>query len=316
MMDVVKLRSSVDRYLALRRSLGFAMRSEERRLRSFVAFLATRSPEGPIRAATALEWACSTPGCGPSGRAQRLSAVRGFLVYLHAHVPETEVPGPRLLRGAPRAIPFIYTKSQIRLLMDVASQLGPPGSLRPYTVATLIGLLASTGLRAGEALRLDRNDVRLLESPPHLVVRLTKFRKSRLVPVHASAAEALQSYAAKRKRMGYDRSSEAFFVSERHGRLAHGTVRHVFVSLARSAGLKPVGQSTPRLHGLRHSFAVRRLLAWYKAGVDVGERIPNLSVYLGHVRPRETFWYLTGTPELLRLAAERFEACGHARGRS
>ena len=116
--------------------------------------------------------------------------------------------------------------------------------------------------------------------------------------------------------MGYGGKSEAFFVSERHGRLAYGTVRHMFVSLVRRAGLKPVGQSVPRLHGLRHSFAVRRMVAWYEARVDVSARIPNLAVYLGHVRPRETFWYLSGTPELLRLAGERFEAEGDVRGES
>ena len=316
-MMPVELRIRLERYLALRRALGFAMRAEERLLRNFLAFLASRDPQGPIRAAAAVEWACCTPRCGAGGRARRLSVVRCFLNHVRACAPETEVPGPGLLPRPARSAPHVYTETEIATLMTAALRLGPPGSLRPHTFATLIGLLASTGLRAGEALRLHRTDVRLHEDPPRLVVRWTKFRKSRLVPLHPSGADSLRAYAETRKRLGYDGRCDAFFVSERRGPLAYSTLGHTFVSLARQVGLRgpPAGRG-PSLHGLRHSFAVRRLLAWYQDGVDVRERLPELSVYLGHARPRETFWYLTATPELLRLAADRFEALAGVGGGS
>jgi integrase/recombinase XerD len=317
-MPAAGLLDRLERYLALRRALGFHMRDEERRLRDFVVFIEAHGTDGPVQAQTAIAWVCSTGDrCGTSGQAQRLSMVRGFLAFLRAAEPETEVPGPRVLRRPVRPTPHIYSEAEVEALMTAARQLPPPGSLRPVTFRTLIGLLLSTGLRVGEALRLQETDVELDQDPPRLVVRLTKFRKSRLVPVHPSTAAALRTYAELRRRLGYSRRCSAFFISERRGPLRRTALTATFLSLARQIGLRgPAGEKGPSLQCFRHTFAVRRLLAWCAEGADVRARLPELSVYLGHVRPQATYWYLTAAPELLRLASDRFEAHVHAGPRS
>lgn len=306
----VDLRGRLDNYLSLRRALGFEMRNEERLLRDFMLFVEARGEDSCVRAETAVAWACSTADrCGPGCQARRLSVVRGFLTFLHAEVPETGVPSPGVLKRPLRATPHIYSEGEVNALLAAAQGLGPAGSLRPVTFTTLIGLLLSTGLRAGEALRLQVTDAQLDEDPPRLRVRQTKFRKSRFVPLHSSTADALQRYAKRTRHVAHDRRCHAFFVSARSGPLHYHTVSRTFLSLARQIGLRdPAKEKRPTLHSFRHTFAVRRLLAWYREGADIHARLPELSVYLGHVRPQETYWYLTATPELLRLASDRFEA--------
>ncbi len=308
-MNFSELPDRLERYLALRRAIGFQMHAEERLLRDFVAFVEAHGSPGPVRAQTVVDWACSTAErCGPGGQARRLSVARGFLSHLRAAVPETEVPGPGLLAGRKRPLPYVFSEVEIQSVIDAARQLGPPGSLRPHTVATLIGLMASSGLRAGEAMRLRLTDVDLEADPARLQVLETKFRKSRLVPIHPSTADALRAYAQERHRLGYDRLCDFFFVSERAGPLHYRVVARTFVALARRLGMRgPRGHHAVRLHALRHSFAVRRMTAWYREGVDVHARLPELSIYLGHARPSDTYWYLTATPELLAGAADRFE---------
>jgi integrase/recombinase XerD len=314
----VELQGRLDDYLSLRRALGFEMRNEGRLLRDFVLFVAARGEAGCVRAETAVAWACSTADrCGPGCQARRLSVVRGFLTFLQAEAPETGVPSPGVLKRPPRATPHIYSEGEVNALLAAAQGLGPPGSLRPVVFTTLIGLLLSTGLRAGEALRLKVTDVQLDEDPPRLVVRQTKFRKSRFVPLHTSAADALRGYAERTKHIAHDRRCHAFFISARSRPLHYHTVSRTFLSLARRIGLRdPTKEKRPTLHGFRHTFAVRRLLAWYHEGADIHARLPELSVYLGHVRPQETYWYLTATPELLRLASDRFEAYVEKEARS
>jgi integrase/recombinase XerD len=304
------LRGRLDDYLSLRRALGFEMRSEERLLRNFVLFVETRGEDGCLRAETAVAWACSTADrCGPGCQARRLSIVRGFLTFLQAEAPETGVPSQGVLKRPLRATPHIYSSREVNALLAEARRLAPTGSLWPVTFTTLIGLLLSTGLRVGEALRLQVTDVQLDEDPPRLVVTQTKFRKSRLVPLHSSAAEALQGYAKRTRHIALDRRCQAFFVSARSRPLRYHTVARAFRLLAKRIGLRdPAKRKRPTLHGFRHTFAVRRLLAWYHEGADINARLPELSIYLGHVRPLETYWYLTATPELLRLASDRFEA--------
>jgi integrase len=297
------------RYLALRRALGFAMRAEERLLRDFVAFIDTHGFGDPLAAMVAVDWAQTTAAhCGPAGQARRLSVARGFLAHVRAAVPETAVPAHGLLARARRRRPYLFTDAEMTALLQAASALGPRDALRPYTVATLIGLLASCGLRAGEALRLRLADVDLTAEPPCLHVRLTKFRKSRLVPLHSSTVTALRTYAAHRARLGYDDLCEHFFVSERPGPLNYHVIARTFVALVRRLGLRgPAGNRGASLHALRHTFAVNRLLTWYRTGLDVRARLPELAVYLGHVRPQDTYWYLSATPDLLRTAGDRFE---------
>jgi integrase len=193
--------------------------------------------------------------------------------------------------------------------MDAARRLGPRDALRPDTVATYIGLLASCGLRASEAIRLTLEDVALTATPPRLTVRQTKFRKSRIVPLHPTTATALNAYADRRKQLGHDGLCDAFFVSERGTPLNYHAIARTFVTLARRADLRgPLGERGMSLHHLRHSFAVARLAAWAQADDNVADRIPALAVYLGHARPQDTYWYLTAAPEVLRPAADRFAA--------
>jgi integrase len=227
---------------------------------------------------------------------------------LAAREPGTEFP-PRGLLGPAhaRGPAYIYSEADIAALIQAALTLTPANGLRPRTYATLIGLLASTGLRIAESLALVGGD--LDWSTGVLTVRRTKFSKSRLVPLHSSAVGQLKDYAEIRDRFHPSRPDTPFFVSEAGRSLCYGTVRHTFHVLLRQAlpGAAPVGRVRPRLHDLRHTFACRRLLAWYRDGTDIDRSIDQLSAYLGHAKVSDTYWYLTGLPELLELAGRRFE---------
>jgi integrase/recombinase XerD len=257
----------------------------------------------------ALDWACSgRHGISQAGQATRLTMARGFLSHLRASEPSTEVPAFGLVASARRPQPYLLTRAQITELLDGAAHLGPRNALRPHTYRTLIGLLACTGLRVGEAVRLTIDDVRLDSDPPYLLIRESKFKKSRLVPIHPTAAVALQQYAKQRHQLGYDALSDAFFVSECGTHLVRETVWITFIRLTRRLGICPEhGGRHPTPHSLRHCFAVERLATWYSAGLDVTALAPQLSVYLGHVDPQQSYWYFTATPELLGSAAERFQ---------
>jgi integrase/recombinase XerD len=306
-MTTADLQNHLDRYLELRRALGFEMRIEGRLLQDFLTFLQSRTLGEPLIAQAAIDWACSRGGS--KWQSGRLSIARCFLVHLRAHHPDVEVPPTRIIPSGVRPTPYIYTEAQIAALMNEANALQPAGSLRPHTYATLIGLLASCGLRPGEAVRLRDADVELDSHPPRLVIRETKFRKTRLVPVDASTAEALRRYAATRKHLGLADLSPSFFVSEAGFPLAYSTVGRTFHGIiSRLAIRTTAGSHGPNLRCLRHTFAVRRMLDWYERGLDVNKHLPHLSVYMGHTKPKHTYWYLTATPDLLSKAGSRFES--------
>jgi integrase len=308
-MSQPDLHLHLDSYLSVREALGFQMRAERTLLRGFVHFVENAQVSGPIRAQLAVDWACaSSSKRGTSGASQRLSMVRGFLSYLRASLPETEVPGRDLVASARRSKPFLFSAEQLQALMRAAQEAGPQGALRPYTLSTLIGLLASTGLRAGEAIRLTMADVELDCAPPFLHIRETKFHKSRLVPLHPSTADQLRFYISMRRDLRYDALSDVFFVSEKGQALSYQALAGWFTTLCQRMGIEPInGGRRPTLHALRHAFAIERIRRWYHEGVDVQALLPNLSVYLGHVRPQDSYWYLTATPELLTAAAARFQ---------
>jgi integrase len=310
------LEMRLEGYLGLRRAVGFAMKAEERLLRDFIAFLDRYGLDGAVQARDAIEWVTSTQErCGARRQARRLSVARGFLVHLRTAVPETQVPAYGLLASPLRPTPHIYSEAEIDALMTAARSLGPVGTLRPHTYVTVIGLLVSCGLRIGEAIRLRREYVDLQAQLPQLRITETKFRKTRVVPLHPSTARALIDYAEARRRFGHDGRCDTFFVSERGAPLAYQTVLRTFTRLARQAGIAVLaGRRESRLHQLRHTFAVRRLLAWYRDGADVHARLPELAVYLGHVKPEDTYWYLTATPELLASAAQRFASYASSGG--
>lgn len=307
--NAIALQAQIDAYIGVHQALGRQMHAQRLLLQEFAQYVDTHSHGGPIRAQVAFDWACATPSQrGGSGAAHRLSVVRGFLAYLRATLPETEVPGQRLLATSRWRKPFLFTPEQIVTLIDSALTVGPRGSLRPYTLSTLIGLLASTGLRPGEVIRLTLADLQLDLSPPHLCVKETKFYKSRLVPLHPSTADQLKSYARQRSTLHYAGLSDTFFVSEKGQPLNHNSLGRWFAQLCRQRDFWPADDTRqPSLYSLRHSFAIERLRQWYRQGKEAQALLPNLSVYLGHLGPKESYWYLTATPELLTAAAERFE---------
>lgn len=311
-MTSADLENQLECYLELRRALGFKMLIEGRLLHDFLAFLQGRTMAESLIAQAAVEWASSRGGS--KYQAGRLSVARCFLAHLRAHLPGIQVPSPGMIPSGVRPTPYIYSEAQIAALMREASALGPTGSLRPHTYATLIGLLVSCGVRPGEAVRLRDADVEMKATPPRLVIRETKFRKSRLVPVDSSTADALRTYASTRKRLGYDDLCQTFFISESGGPLAYSTVGATFLKIVRRLGIHGTASSHgPNLRCLRHTFAVRRLLNWYSQGMDVNKLLPNLSVYLGHAKPQNTYWYLTATPDLLAKAGSRFESYANQR---
>ncbi len=307
-MSVADLLLRVECYVGMRRAIGYTVLYEEKLLKDFVGCLASQDANSPIRAQRAIDWACApAPGRGPAGKASRLKVVRGFLSHLRATLPETEVPGPGVLAPIRWPSPYRYSPNEIEALMQEALQLRPKDSLRPHVYCTLIGLLASSGLRVGEALRLNIEDVRLDATTPHLHVVEGKFRKSRLVPLHATTAERLSAYAKDRMRLCCDALSDAFFVSEKGSHLTYDACWDTFGGLIRRVGIrKNTGSGRPGIHALRHSFTIERMVEWYRTGMPVKDLLPNLSVYLGHVQPAHTYWYLTATPELLGAAADAF----------
>lgn len=298
------LRSALADYLTLRRSLGFKLDRAGRLLAQFVGYCEAAGAE-TITIELALSWATLPENASECWLAGRLLVVRGFAKHLAFVDERTEVPPVGLLPGrSHRATPYLYSDDEIVRLMAAAKQL--PSPLRRATFETLIGLLCVTGMRVGEAIRLDRGDVDLADGI--LVVRNSKFGKSREVPVHESTTTALRAYTKCRDKICSQVNSPAFFISLAGTRLRYDGFHLAFLGLVRDAGLtRRSATCRPRPHDLRHSFAVSTLIDWYRDGVDVESRLPHLSTYLGHVHPANTYWYLSAAPELLGLAAARLE---------
>ena len=299
------LHRDLNDYLAIRRALGYKLQRTALLLADFVAHMEANGADA-ITTDAALAWASLPPNGASDWWAQRLSVVRGFARHLHAIDPTHEVPPVGLLPGrSHRATPYLYSDVDIVALMAAARSVRSP--LRAATFETLVGLLAVTGLRIGEALRLDRDDVDLVEGV--LTIRFTKFGKSREVPLHPSTVAALRAYSEHRCRMGRRLRTTTFFVSIFGDRLNYDSVHRTFHRLVRRLGPQPHSKHhSPRLHDLCHTFAVRTLLDWYRDGADVSRRLHRLSTYLGHIDPSATYWYLSAAPELLALAAERLES--------
>ena len=295
-------------YLRIRRALGFKLDQAERLLAQFIAYLHDHHAEVPT-IEDALAWARLPTAATPRWWAQRLTTVRGFAAHLHTLDPRAEVPPPGLLRrqrGPRRAIPYLYSQADIAALVHAAGTLARP--LGAATYQTLIGLLAVTGMRVGEAIRLDRDDLDA-DHDGLLTVRDSKFGKSRLVPLHPTTVAALRAYLQARDRLLPAPASPALLLSTAGTRLGYNNVWRTFHRLVRQAGITARSASCqPRIHDLRHSFAVATMLDWYARGADVPALLPRLSTYLGHADPTHTYWYLQAAPELLTLAAHRLDA--------
>jgi integrase len=282
------------------------MLAEQRLLRDFLVFCEAAPATSSGQAA--MEWArVSSNRYGRGSESRRLSVARGFLLFLQPLSAEPlllPLPARQVTRRKP---PYLFSSAELQALEERAGRLWPYGSLRPISFQTIIGLLSSTDLRAGEALRLEVKDLALSAKPPYLVIRETKFRKSRIVPLHPSCVTPLQNYLVERNRRGYDGLSDRVFVCHRGGPLKYWMLHETFQTLLRQVEIKPrAGQRWPTLNSLRHTFAVERLTVWHQEGKDVNALLPHLSVYLGHVQPECTYWYLTATPDLLMAAADRF----------
>jgi integrase len=302
------MRDALTQYVALRRALGTQLREAAKTLGHFVEFLEAEGAE-VITSELALRWAMEPQLVQRATWARRLGMVRGFAAWLSNIDARTEVPPRRLLAARRRRNkPHIFTEHEISGLMAEAAQLASPTGLRALTYTTLIGLLTATGLRPGEALALDRSDVDL--EIGILAIRQTKFGKSRFVPVADSTRAALVVYAKQRDKLCSRTPSAAFLVSEHGGRLQSDTARRTFARMSCAVGLRTATGSRrvgcgPRLQDFRHCFATRKLIEWYRAGLDVARELPKLATYLGHVDVAHTYWYLEAVPELLQLATER-----------
>jgi integrase/recombinase XerD len=291
-------------YLALRRALGYKLDEAGRLLGNFVGFL-DRSGADHIGVEVALTWASQSRSADQAGR--RLSLMRHFATYLAALDARTEVPPAQLLPvGHERRSPYLFAPAQVQALMDAARALRPV--LRGETLATVIGLLAATGIRPGEAYRLGRGDVDL--DTGELTLANSKYGRSRRIPMHPTTTAALAGYLAFRDQ-STGPEAESFFVTMGGRALDAKLMGSAFRSLLRRCAITAgPGQRAPRPYDLRHSFAEATLLDWHAAGVDVERSLPVLSAYLGHIRPANTYWYLQASPELMAVVAARLERAG------
>lgn len=292
-------------YLELRRSLGFKAQREAWLLSKFIGFLRAKRRTF-ITTELALAWAKQPSDADPSWWASRLSVVRGFAKHVCLIDSRHQVPPRDLLpRYCRRTPPSIYSPDEIARLLRAARELQHRVSgceFRRATYETLLGLLATTGMRVGEAIRLDCSDVDW--NHQLLVVRESKFRKSREVVLHDTVVHALRRYALLRDRMRPRPRSQGFFVSLVGTRLVYNNVHTTFARLLRLAGIR---RAKARIHDLRHTFIVRTILRWHQQGVDVNAHMPALSTHVGHRAPSSTYWYLSATPELMALVSRKVE---------
>jgi integrase/recombinase XerD len=303
------LRKFLEEYLAMRRGLGFKLRNTARALEEFIHFMEERRA-AHITLPLSIEWAQQPKNAQPDTWAMRLAFVRGFARFVAASDASTEVPPPSLLPRRPaRASPYIYSSHEIADLMNSALKLRSSSGMKGRSYYVLFGLLAVTGMRIGEVLRLKVNDIDLNEGV--VTVRNSKFGKSRLIPFHRSTRCILSRYVNWRKPIVNIHPCEYLLISDNGYRLHGADVLRTFHALSRKTGLRsPSATRGPRLHDFRHRFAVETLSRWYRNNADVEARLPRLSAYLGHIAVCNTYWYLSATPQLLAMAARRIECRG------
>jgi integrase len=295
------LNEDLDRHISLHHALGFKFRTQSLLLRNFVAY-AEASGDQVISSDRVLAWAVLAPS--PQQRRNRLLQVRRFAIAMHAEDGRHEIPSADALgRGlVARKIPYIYSGDEIGRLMAAAASLSPAGTLRPATFNILFGLLAATGMRVSEALALRLSDI----TDDGLIVEKTKFKMSRLLPLHPSTRRALDAYLAVRRRVATE--SDAMLIGNTGEAVAYPTAIAVFLRLSRSIGLRgSLDRSGPRIHDLRHTFAVRSLEGCPRSATAVSRHIIGLSTYLGHAHVTDTYWYLQASPLLMTHIADAGE---------
>lgn len=306
-MNSSDLRQHLRQYLELRDAIGFRVR-DRKILDDFVEFASSHRDSSDVASKVISTWIDLQSGPAIT-KARRLGVVRPFLDYLGCCVPEIQPSLLRLYRNRSRSKPFLFEPMEIERMLSAAERFGAGDSFFRVTLHTVRGLLACTGLRISEALSLDRNDVMPKHNPRAVYIRETKFRKSRIVPLHVSASKKLATYAGHRMLLGYDRSTTAFFVSDAGQRLSYRAVAVAFHHLVEELHIKPRDESRPpTIHSLRHTFVMNCLLRWHSEKVDVHTRLAHLATYLGHVDFGCTYWYVSCLPELLGKAADAFTA--------
>jgi integrase len=302
------LATKVEGYITLRRSLGYSFHKQAATLRALAQYVEAERLDGPLTREMALKFLISWKGTA-NGRAIRHGVIRRFCEYLAIYDPRTEALDPRALpRNRAIPPPRILTDDELESLMAACRRVSPDYPERAMVLTALVGLLASTGLRSGEALRLDRADVDLTAGVLH--IRKTKFRKDRLVPVHSTTLAVLRSYARHRDVAFPAPKDAAFFLSSRGSRLSSTGLLVAFGAACELAGLDSDNGLRP--HDLRHRFAVTRLALWHREKADVQALLPLLATYLGHAHYTDTAYYITGTPDLLGMAADRATSGGGA----
>ncbi|WP_457662901.1 tyrosine-type recombinase/integrase [Sinorhizobium medicae] len=303
----MSLLAEQDRYLSIRRRLGADLSRDERILRRFAAFVDNDGAEY-IDTRLIMRWLESLPSASAGTRGARFRVARQFAAWLHGTDPRHEVPPQGLVPGhVQRVHPHIYSDAEIIAIFEHARSLPSVYGMRGLTCSTLFGLIAVTGLRINEALRLDQTDLDIETGV--LRVRFGKLGKERLLPLDPTVAQKLESYGRERDRL-LGRRSEALFVACKGHRLGDCGARYNFALVCQQIGLRPRQDYKrhgrgPRIHDLRHTFAVRTMLNWYRSGHDVGREMIKLTTWLGHASPTDTYWYLEAVPELLELAAAR-----------
>ncbi len=303
------LSNELDRYLSIRRSLGYGLITAERILRRLISF-AERENAEYISTALFLRWQGASSSASQPTWAGILGTVRIFAQWLHCMDPKHEVPSQALIPSRHRRPrPYIYSDEEIRRIVDTAAELPSINGVRALTSSTLFGLIAVTGLRISEALSLDAADVDL--DAGVLTLRRGKLGKARLLPISETTTVRLVAYAHERDRL-LGKPSQAFFVSDQGERLTDCGARYNFAAVCQAIGLRPMEKFNrhgrgPRIHDLRHTFAVRTLVNWYRSGKDPAQEMIKLTTYLGHNDPANTYWYIEAVPELLELASQRVE---------
>jgi integrase/recombinase XerD len=294
------LQAHVDEYLRLRRALGFKLKEDERLLGQLVGYLEA-ADASTVSTELAVGWARLPVGVHPNHWSRRLRVARGFAAYLQTLDPMAEIP-PRDIfpHRRQRATPYLFSESDIDSLLSQARRLRHP--MRAASYEALFGLLAVSGMRIGEAVALEREDVDL--DAGLITIRKAKGDRPRLVPLHPTSTEALRRYACERDRLCPTPRSRAFFLSSAGTPVHANGLRQTFREISTRIGIRS-DEVRPRIHDLRHRFAVQTLIDWHRSGVNIDEHIPTLSTYLGHVSPTDTYWYLSASPELMALAADR-----------
>jgi integrase len=298
------LAEHVEDYLRLRRALGFKLERHGRTLPQLVAYLEAAGATTVTRE-LAISWARLPANAHPRHWAARLAIARGFAAYLQTIDPATEIPPADVFAVRyQRPTPYLWAREDVCRLLQAARGLRPP--LKAASYEALLGLLAVTGMRVGEAVALELDDVDLDDGVITIREQVAKLERARLVPLHNTTVQALTGYLSARERLCPHPGSRAFFLSGAGTTIDRSAVGKTLRKITAALGLR-TASVRPRAHDLRHSFAVSTLIGWQRSGVQIDERIAALSTYLGHVGPAETYWYLTATPELMGLAAQRLD---------